>query len=983
VTSIGSQARSGMALHLLAHSDAQNNRINGGSIDAHQLRRHNGSRYGLQTSSAGRTIHQQGGSMDLARTFHAMSADEAVAYLETDPQGLTEEQVAERLEHFGPNEIQEGQRTSKLGIFIEQFRNPFVYVLVFAGIISVLGGHEIDAIVIAVIIMVNAIIGFVQEYQAEEALQALKERAAPEATVRRRSNGESVETEIRATQVVPGDIIVLTTGAKVPADARLIEAANLSVDEAMLTGESHAATKSTPAVPEQAAVADRHNLVYGATAVTRGRGTAVVIGTGRETEIGRIATLIEETEKGESPIQQQMAVLGRWLAYLALAMSTIVFIIGLLRGFDIQSIFMLALAMAVSAIPEGLPAVLTITLAVGVNRMAKRHSIIRKLRAVDTLGAATVIVSDKTGTLTTNEMTVQQVMTGNNRIEVTGVGFQPDGRFRQNGHNIDPREDQALGLALQIGALCNDSRLINDRDNGTYRMRGDPTEGALLVSAVKGGYDLERLQRDYQRIDEIPFDSIQRFMATFHDQPNSDQVLVYVKGAPEKILDLSSHVRLKGDQDAPAEDHRAEIMEHNELMAESALRVLGLGYKVIDRDQIAEIREALETDKPVLTFVGLTGMIDPPRPEVADSVAECRRAGIRVIMATGDHLLTGKAIAQSIGILDRSGDALTGPDVDALSDEQLDVALHNTQVFARVSPTHKHRLVESLQRLDQVVAMTGDGVNDAPALRAAEIGIAMGITGTDVTKETSDMVLTDDNFSSIVAAIEEGRAVFQNVRKVVKFLLSTNMGEILTIMVSLILFGADVPIVTPIQILWVNLVTDGILDITIAMEPKEDDVMDGPPRRPNTPIINREIIFNTMFVAVFMAVGTLFVFFRDLNLHGLVHAQTMAFTTLAMFQVFNSLNVRSRTKSVFQLGLFTNRWLIGAIVVSIILQIMANQTGLLQTALGTAPLSFADWGVIVSVSSSVFIADELRKVFGRARGKTSAFAEGELVSQSR
>ena len=919
--------------------------------------------------------------MDLTRTFHAMSADEAVAYFDTDPQGLTEEQAAERLERFGPNEIQEGQRMSKLGIFIEQFRNPFVYVLVSAGVISVLGGHEIDAIVIAVIIMVNAIIGFVQEYQAEEALQALKERAAPEATVRRRQNGESIETEIRASQVVPGDIIVLTTGAKVPADARLLEAANLSVDEAMLTGESHAATKSIDAVPEQAAIADRRNLVFGATAVTRGRGTAVVIGTGRETEIGRIATLIEETEKGESPIRQQMAVLGRWLAYLALAMSSIVFVIGLLRGFDIQSIFMLALAMAVSAIPEGLPAVLTITLAVGVSRMAKRNSIIRKLRAVDTLGAATVIVSDKTGTLTTNEMTVQQLMTCQDRIDVTGVGFRPDGSFRQNGHDVDPQENQLLCLALQIGALCNDARLIHDGENGVYRIRGDPTEGALLVSAAKGGCDLERLQQDCRRIDEIPFDSLQRFMATFHDQPDSDQVLVCVKGAPERILELSSHVRLEWDLDAPVEEHRKEILYRNEMMAQSALRVLGLAFKVIDRDQIAEIRQALEADKPILTFAGLTGMIDPARAEVADSVAECRRAGIRVIMATGDHLLTGRAIAQSIGILDRGGEALTGPDIDGLTDDQLDAAMERTQVFARVSPTHKHRLVESLQRLNQVVAMTGDGVNDAPALRAAEIGIAMGISGTDVTKETSDMVLADDNFASIVAAIEEGRAVFQNVRKVVKFLLSTNMGEILTIMVSLILFGADVPIVAPIQILWVNLVTDGILDVTIAMEPKEDDVMEGPPRRPNTPIINTEIIWNTLLVAIFMAVGTLFVFYRAHEAHSLAHAQTMAFTTLAMFQVFNSFNVRSRTKSLFQLGLFTNRWLTGAIVASIILQILANQTGVLQAALGTEPLSFADWGIIVGVSSSVFIADELRKLHGRPGGKRLSLAADELVSQ--
>ena len=920
--------------------------------------------------------------MDLDVAFHAIEAQEALEHLESDPQGLDENGAAERLERFGPNEIQETERVSKLTILIDQFRNPFVYILVFAGIISILGGHEIDAIVIGVIILVNAAIGFFQEVRAEQSLQSLMERAAPEATVLRRINGESQEVDIPASEVVPGDIIVLVTGAKVPADARLLEAANLDVDEAMLTGESHAASKWVDPVPEEAAVADRHNLVYGATAITRGRGTAVVFATGRETEIGQIATLIEETEKGESPIQQQMVSLGKKLAILAGSMSVLVFIIGLLQGFGAAEIFMLALAMAVSATPAGLPAVLTITLAVGVNRMAARHAIIRRLRAVDTLGAATVIVSDKTGTLTSNQMTVQQMLVGDHAlIDVTGIGFDPEGTFQRDEEEIDPSEDELLSLALKIGALCNDSRLQYEDESETYTVRGDPTEGALVVAASKAGWRPENLRSDYPRVDEIPFDSQQRYMATFHEQPDSDTVLVFVKGAPERVLDLSTQVYMANDQDVPLDEMRDSIMERDREMAESALRVLGLAYAEIERDQIMEVREALEEGEPALRFVGLTGMIDPARPEVTDSVAECKRAGIRVIMATGDHLLTGQAIAREIGILDEGGESMRGVDVEDLEDDDLDVAMESTQVFARVSPAHKHRLVGSLQRLGHVVGMTGDGVNDAPALRAAEIGIAMGITGTDVTKETSDMVLTDDNFASIVAAIEEGRAVFQNVRKVVKFLLATNVGEIITITASLILLGQEVPIVTPIQLLWVNLVTDGILDITIAMEPKEEDVMDIPPRRPNTPIINREIMWNTLFVAIFMAIGTLYVFMTSYEPGALAYAQTMAFTTLAMFQVFNSLNVRSNTRSLFQVGPFTNRWLLGAIVASIILQILANRTGLLQTALGTAPLSYADWGLIVGISASVFVADELRKLFGRMRGKTTVFAEDELVSQ--
>jgi P-type Ca2+ transporter type 2C len=919
--------------------------------------------------------------MDLDVAFHAIETQEALERLDADPQGLSQDEAAQRLEQFGPNEIQETEPVSKLTILIDQFRNPFVYILVIAGIISILGGHEIDAIVIGVIILVNAAIGFVQEIRAEQSLQALMESAAPEATVRRRTNGSSEDRDIPASEVVPGDVIVLTTGAKVPADARLLEAVNLDVDEAMLTGESVAVSKSIEPVKEDAAVADRTNLVYGATAVTRGRGTAVVIATGSETEIGQIATLIQETEKGESPIQQQMVVLGKKLAILAGSMSALVFVIGLLRGFDVQDIFMLALAMAVSATPAGLPAVLTITLAVGVNRMAKRNAIIRRLRAVDTLGAATVVVSDKTGTLTSNQMTVQQMLVGDQIIDVSGIGFRPEGSFERDGQELDPTDDDLVSLALKIGALCNDSRLQFEEEEDAYTVRGDPTEGALVVAAAKAGWDPDELRNEYPRVDEIPFDSQQRYMATFHEQPDSDSILLFVKGAAERVLDLSAHVLTATGDDAPMDDHHDTIMEHDQQMAESALRVLGLAYREIDKDEISEVREALENGKAMLTFVGLTGMIDPARPEVAESVAECKRAGIRVIMATGDHLLTGQAIAREIGILDEEDESMRGADVDDLKDDDLDVAMAKTQVFARVSPAHKHRLVGSLQRMGHVVAMTGDGVNDAPALRAAEIGIAMGITGTDVTKETSDMVLTDDNFASIVAAIEEGRAVFQNVRKVVKFLLATNVGEILTITASLVLLGQGVPILTPIQLLWVNLVTDGILDITIAMEPKEEDVMDYPPRKPNTPIINRQIMWNTLFVAVFMAIGTLYVFMTSQQAGDLAYAQTMAFTTLAMFQVFNSLNVRSSTRSLFQIGLFTNRWLIGAIVVSILLQIMANQVGFMQTALDTAPLSLSDWGLIVGISSTVFVADELRKVYSRSRGRKTAFSEKELVRQ--
>ncbi len=918
--------------------------------------------------------------MNLDAAFHAIEAEEALEHLESDPEGLDQNEAQERLDQFGPNELQETERVTKLDILIEQFKNPFVYILVIAGVISVIGGHEVDAIVIGVIILINAAIGFFQEYRAEESIQALMERAAPEATVRRRTNGESEEMDIPASEVVPGDIVLLNTGAQVPADARLLETANLDVNESALTGESVAVSKTVDPVDEKAEVAERTSLVYGATAITRGRGTAVVIATGHDTEIGQIATMIKETEKGESPLRQQLVSLGKKFVYLAASMSALVLVIGLLRGFELAEIFMLALAMAVSSTPVALPAVLTITLSAGVNRMAARNAMIRVLRAVDTLGAATVIVSDKTGTLTSNQMTVQRMSVDDQTIEDSGIGFDPEGSFAQDEEEIDPSENQLLTLALKIGALCNDSELQYDEEDDAYTVRGDPTEGALVVAAAKAGWDLDELRDDYPRVDEIPFDSQKRYMATFHKQPDSDQILVFVKGAVGRVLEMVESMRMP-DENVPINDMHDTIVERDEEMAESALRVLALAYLEIDENEISDTREALEDDEAILTLVGLSGMLDPARPEVTDSVAQSKRAGIRVIMATGDNLLTGEAIAEEIGILNEDGQSMRGSEVEDLDDDALDSAMEETQVFARVSPSHKHRLVGSLQRMGHVVAMTGDGVNDAPALQAAEIGIAMGITGTDVTRETSDMVLMDDNFASIVAAIEEGRAVFQNVRKVVKFLLATNLGEILTILGSLIVLGADVPIVAPLQLLWVNLVTDGTVVYAVAMEPKEEDVMEFAPRKPDTPILNTEIMWNALFVAVFMAIGTLYIFTTSRDANGLAYAQTMAFTTLAMFQVWNALNVRSHTRSFFQLSPLRNRWLPVAVAVSITLQILANQLGIFQLALDTVPLSFSDWVPIVAVSSSVFIADEVRKLVARMRGKTSAYAEGELVGQ--
>lgn len=907
--------------------------------------------------------------MDQKQPWYALSKEETYAVLNTHFEGLDVAEAERRLVLYGPNELERGKRISKFAILLAQIKNPLIYVLVAAAGISLLAGSNIDAIVIGVVIIVNTLIGFFQEYQAEEAIEALMARAAPEAEVVRKSlkRSEYVEMSIPASYVVPGDIILLDEGSKVPADARLVEAFNLEVDEAMLTGESFSVQKETEALQGDLSIADRTNLVYGGTVITRGRGRAVVYATGKNTEMGGIATLIMETEKAVSPLQKQTEDLGKKLGMLAVGVATLTLIIGLSVNLELSQIFLFALASAVSSIPEGLPAVMSITLAIGVNRMAKRNAIIRRLPAVDTLGAASVICSDKTGTLTTNKMFVQEIFAGNKRIRITGSGYEPDGDFLYSNEKIDPCEDLDIRTTLQIGALCNNARLFEHRDGTRFwNIRGDPTEAALVVAAAKAGFQKELLEKQLHRIDEIPFSSKVKYMATFH-QGKNDSAWVYVKGAPEKILSSCKYIQVNGEIKPLTEEDRQQILDINRRMANKALRVLGLAYKKISSAEIDNMKEALEFEHEVeLVFVGLQGMMDPPRAEVPDAIARCKDAGIRVIMATGDQYRTGKAIALQIGLLENEDDwVYTHAEIDEMDNDQLDEVMKTATAFARVTPEHKHRLVGSLQRLGHVVGMTGDGVNDAPALQAAEIGIAMGITGTDVTKETADMILTDDNFASIVNAVEEGRVIFGNVRKVVKFLLATNIGEDLTLIASLLLFASKGLIISPVQILWVNLVTDGILDITLAMEPKEEDVMQGPPRSRKARIINLEILVSIVIVAIVMAVGTLFMYNRASHNGTTAYAQTITFTTLAMFQVFNSLNCRSRTRSFFKMGFFKNPYLLAAIFASIVLQIGAVYVPFLQRALGTALLSIRDWGLIILVTSSIFFVDEIRKYIQR------------------
>ena len=903
--------------------------------------------------------------------WHALSAEEIFKQLNTSERGLTTAEVEKRLQTYGANELEEEKKKLKWALLARQLKSPLVGVLIAAALISFFVGKYIDMTVIAVVIALNTAIGFFQEYKAESALQALKTMAAPEAEVIRDcpETGGCLEMRVKTREIVPGDIINLDAGDKVPADARIFEAINLEIDESMLTGESTPVKKTVDALKKDLAAADRTNMAFSGTIITRGRGKAVVVSTGMKTEIGKIAKLIKETEKAATPIQKQTGDLGRKLGLFALLASGLILIISLLRGFEFLEAFLFVLAAAVSAIPEGLPVVITITLAIGVHRMAKRNAIIRKLQAVDTLGSATAICTDKTGTLTTNQMTTQQIFVNNKMVKVTGAGYAPEGYFEVNGNLIDAAKDESLSFLLKTAALCNDARLRRHKLDGKqlWEIYGDPTEGALVVAAAKAGFQKDDLEEKHHRVDEIPFDPKERYMATFH-KISTEELHVYVKGAPETILERCSQILEDGKTKRLTPQKKEEILKVNTQMASEALRVLAIAYEPIEVKELEDVKSGIQRGRAKLVFVGLAGMIDPPRPEAKSAVQLCKKAGIKVIMATGDHKLTAEAIAKEIGIMENNSRVLTGTDLDGMSDEELDAVINDAAVFARVSPTHKYRIVESLRRKGHIVAMTGDGVNDAPALKAAEIGVSMGITGTDVTKETADMVLTDDNFASIVNAVEEGRVVFENIRKVVKYLISTNTGEIITIIAALLLLPGVPLIFTPVQILWVNLVTDGLLDKFLAMEPKEKGVMDQPPRKPKEKIINRDIMLNITYVGVFMAIGTLWLFTSGYNNGGLQRAQTLAFTTIAMFQVFNALNCRSRTTSVFKIGLTTNKYLLAGIAASVSLQVLATLLPPLQTALGTTALSIWDWLLVVLVSSSVFIADEIRK-FVRSKVK--------------
>ncbi len=936
-------------------------------------------------------------------TWHALEYEEVLARLATMPiEGLSHEEANRRLQEFGPNQLLEAPPISFWQMLWEQFNNFVVIMLIVACAISALMGEYVEAAAILAIVILNATLGVIQERRAEQALAALRKLAAPEAHVVR----EGSRQIIPARELVPGDIVILEAGNYVPADVRLIEAINLQIDEAALTGESHPVQKDASArLEKDVPIGDRRNTAFMGTLVTYGRGRGVVVATGMRTQIGLIAEMLQSVQQEPTPLQQRLDQLGRTLGWAAIAICAIVFLVGWLRGYNPLDMFMLAVSLAIAAVPEGLPAVVTISLALGMREMIRRHALIRRLSSVETLGSATIICSDKTGTLTQNEMTVTRLWVDGQFISISGSGYSPNGEFSLDGNPIDLRKFPAALTALWVATLNNDAELeaTGSGDGSlTYRVVGDPTEGSLIIAAVKAGADLEDLKKAYPRVQEIPFDSARKRMVTIHalqdprpedispfyDTTHRQWYAITVKGAVDLVLDRCTYYQRMDDHAIPLDERqRMRILAANDLMTQDALRVLALAYRVVPELPAEISPEEIEKD---LVFVGLVGMIDPPRAEVPPALQTARQAGIRTIMITGDYPNTARAIAESIGLLEPGHQVLTGNDLNRMDDQTLQREVAFTDVFARVSPEHKLRIVEALRARNEVVAMTGDGVNDAPAIKRSNIGIAMGITGTDVAKESADMVLTDDNYASIVSAVEQGRIIYANIRKFVFFLLSSNVAEIMIIFLAT-LAGLPSPL-TVIQLLWLNLLTDGAPALALAMEKGDPDVMRQPPRPPQEPIINRTMRLGILIQTITQTGATLSAFAIGLLWHlslvanptgfwdalrlllvydwrgvDVQTAETMAFVTLSLCELFRAYTVRSERISVFQQGVFSNRYMQYAVGLSIFLLLLVVNVPFLQPIFNTHFLSPKEWLIVLGLALIPAFSEELTKAYLRWR----------------
>jgi cation-transporting ATPase F len=901
----------------------------------------------------------------LGKHWHHLPIEEVIELLETDPEaGLDIFEVKHRQERFGPNTLTPQRRKSPLVRFLLQFHNPLIYILLVATVITAVIKDIVDATIIFAAVLVNAIIGYIQESRAERAIEALARVMTTEATVIRAGKMQ----RIPADELTLGDLVLLKAGDKVPADLRLIRSRDLQIAEAALTGESVPVQKDASIVVNREAVlADRHNMAYASTLVTYGTGVGVVTAIGDNTEVGRISQLISTAEELQTPLTRKIVQFSRLLLFAILALAAVTFAIGIWRGQPAIDTFIAAIALAVAMIPEGLPAALTVTLAIGVSRMAQRRAIIRKLPAVETLGSVTVICSDKTGTLTQNQMTVQQICVTGATYRVSGIGYAPSGEIWHDDKMVTTFDGHAaLVETLRAGLLCNDSALVEEE--GAWRAEGDPTEVALIVAAQKAGLTTE----DLPRIDAIPFESQHQYMATMHDAGSQQERIVFVKGAAEAILARCAWALDNSGNQVPL--NTEAVQGQVEAMASQGLRVLAFAKTRLPATTMTLRHEDIQSG---LVFLGLQGMIDPPRPEAITAVRACQTAGIQVKMITGDHALTAAAIARELGLgrnthgPDGLPEVMTGAELADCSDEELIQRVEAIDVFARVSPEQKLRLVDAYQSCNHVVAMTGDGVNDGPALKQADVGIAMGIAGTEVAKEAADMILTDDNFATIEAAVEEGRGVFDNLTKIIAWTLPTNLGEGLIILWGIIL-GATLPVL-PVQVLWINMTTVAALGLVLAMETREPGIMNRPPRRPDAPILTRVLIWRIVIVSLIILAGAISLFELELQSGAsLAAARTVAVNTVIMVEVFFLLNCRSLTYSMFQIGVFSNRWVLVGIFIMMLLQLLYTYTPFMNTIMQSAPIDAAAWLRIIGVGFLGYLLVEAEKWLRRRYAREGA-----------
>ena len=878
--------------------------------------------------------------------------------------GLSSQEAKQRLEKYGPNALAEKKGKSFFAKLIEQLLDPMVIILLVAAAVSSLQGDMVETLIILAIVVLNSGLSLYQEGKAENSLKALQNMSAPHAKVIRDGRIQSVP----AHDLVPGDIVSLETGDIVPADIRLLDSQNLSSDESSLTGESVPVDKdSNIELENDVEIGDRTNYLHSSSIITRGRGIGIVANTGHNTEIGKIATNIQSTEEEASPLQLKLAKLSKTLGYLVVGVSIIVFIVGLLRpDLSVLDSLMTAVSLAVAAIPEGLAAVVTIVLSIGMNRMSKKNAIVKKLLSVETLGTTTFIASDKTGTLTQNEMTVKTIFTNNQHFDVEGVGYSPEGDITSNEQKVNISENKELEMLITAASLDSDAKLKHE--NNKWDIIGDPTEGALITLSEKAGLSNETLNDEFKRVKEYPFDSTRKMMTTFHENYFDVKFVSFTKGAPVIMIDKSSKIILNGEVVDFTPELKQELLDKNNEYARQALRVLAFSYRTWDKLPEDKDPDNIESD---MIFIGLTGMIDPARPEAKEAIKECKTAGIIPMMITGDYLETALAIGKDLGIADSDDQAIMGKELNNMTPEQLREIVKTKRVFARVSPENKVQIVTALKENGEITAMTGDGVNDAPAIKKADIGIAMGITGTDVAKGTAEVILTDDNFATIVNAVEEGRIIYANIKKFVSFLLTCNIGEVLIMLIAMVV-GAPIPL-TVIQLLWLNLVTDSFPALALGVEKGEPDIMNNPPRKTDEQIIDKTIIDNIIVQAIAITVSTLGAFYISLNyLHAgesgeiqLHAAQTVAFITLILAELLRAFSARSEKYTLFELGIFTNKSLVHAFIGSFILTLLVVYLPFVQDIFNSVPLRLIDWAVIIPFAFLPFVVGEIHKLIER------------------